>query len=81
MPLFTPPTEDQASDDFFFGRFSVQVGLSVVKVNGTFTTMPYPWLGDLADLTEGTDWFQGGRSYVISPDVAGELSAAGYEVS
>ena len=78
MPLFTPPTTTESSDDILFGRYKVRVGESVVKVNGTFTLMPYPWLGDLAGLTEGTDWFQGGRTYVISPEVASELTAAGF---
>lgn len=78
MPLFTPPTTTDHSDDWFFGRYAVTVGQSVVKVNGVFTLMPYPWLGEIADLTEGTEWFQGGRTYVISPDVAAELTAAGF---
>ena len=78
MPLFTPPTTTQSSDDRLFGRYKVNVGESVVKVNGTFTLMPYPWLGDIADLTEGVEWFQGGRTYVISPEVASELAAAGF---
>ena len=78
MPLFTPPTTTESSDDHFFGRYKVSVGESVVKVNGTFTLTPYPWLGDIAGLTEGIDWFQGGRTYVISPEVADELTAAGF---
>lgn len=81
MPTFTPPTVNEGSSDHFFGRYSIPVGQSVVKVGGVFRTTPYPWLGDIAHLTEGTEWFQGGRTYVISPEVAAELTADGYEVS
>lgn len=78
MPTFTPPTSTESSDDLLFGRYQMTVGLSVVKVNGVFTTTPYPWLGDIADLTEGVEWFQGGRSYYVNDALAAELAAAGY---
>lgn len=80
MPTFSPPTQQQsvARGDRLFDRYTMPVGLSVVKVNGTFTTQPFPWLGDLDGLTEGVDWFQGGRTYIVSNDVAAELTAAGY---
>jgi hypothetical protein len=80
MPLFTPPTVKQSSDDPFFGRYSTDVGQSVVKVNGVFTTLPFPWLGEIATLAEGEEWFQGGRTYVVSDDIASELTAAGYQI-
>ena len=81
MPTFTPPTQQQgaATGDSLFDRYTVPVGLSVVRTNGVFTTTPYPWLGDLVDLTEGSDFFLGGRTYIISNDLAAELQAAGYE--
>ena len=61
MPTFTPPTQQQgaATGDSLFDRYTVPVGLSVVRTNGVFTTTPYPWLGDLVDLTEGSDFFLG----------------------
>lgn len=80
MPTFTPPTRNESSNDHFFGRYSIPVGQSVVKVNGVFTTTPYPWLGDLAPLTDGVDYFLGGHEYTISEDIAAELTAAGYVV-
>lgn len=82
MPTFTPPTQQQGVQrgDRLFDRYTVPVGLSVVKRDGVFTTTPYPWLGEIADLTEGTDFFLGGRTYVVSDAVAGELTAAGYTV-
>ena len=81
MPLFTPPTRLEASSDPFFGRYRIPVGESVVRVNGTFTTQPYPWLGDLDGLAEGEDYFLGGHVYEVSDEVAAELTAAGYTVA
>ena len=80
MPSFTPPTEQEGSSDHFFGRYSIAVGRSVVKVNGIFTTTPYPWLGDIAELEEGVEWFQGGRTYVVTDEVATALENDGYTV-
>lgn len=79
MPTFTPPTVAQGSTDPFFGRYSIQVGQSVVRSDGTFQTVSYPWIGELqAAGVEGTDWFQGGRTYVVSDATASELTTAGY---
>lgn len=79
MPSFTPPTVLQSSSDSFWGRYSIPVGQSVVKVNGHFTLMPYPWLGELVDLTEGTDYFLGGRTYVVTEDIAAALEGDGFD--
>ena len=83
MPTFTPPTQDQGvtTGDRLFDRYTIPVGLSVVRVNGSFTTLPFPWLGDLAGLTDGTDYFLGGHVYTVTSEVAAELTAAGYTVS
>lgn len=81
MPTFTPPTVAQGSTDPFFGRYSIQVGQSVVRSDGTFQTIAYPWIGELqAAGSEGTDWFLGGRTYVITDAIGTELTAAGYTV-
>ena len=79
MPTFTPPTvEEGVAGDRLFSRYTIPVGKSVVKVNGVYVTQPYPWLGDIASLTEGVDYFLGGRTYVISSAVATALNADGY---
>ena len=80
MPTFTPPTMPQGSTDPFFGRYSIPVGISVVKRGGVFRSVPYPALMEIADLTEGVEWFQGGRTYIISDVLAAALAAEGYEV-
>lgn len=81
MPLFTPPTVKQGSNDHFFGRYSIDVGQSVLLRDGVYVTTPYPALMEVAPLVEGESWFQGGRTYVVSASVAAALVASGYEVS
>jgi hypothetical protein len=80
VPTFTPPTVNEGSSDFFFGRYSIPVGQSVVKTNGVYRTTPYPWLGDLAPLTAGVDYFLGGRTYTVTTEVGNALTADGYTV-
>jgi len=80
VPTFTPPTVNEGSSDFFFGRYSIPVGQSVVKTDGVYRTTPYPWLGDLAPLTDGVDYFLGGRTYTITQAVADALTTDGYTV-
>lgn len=80
MPTFTPPTEPQGSTDPFFGRYSIQVGVSVVKRAGVFQRTPYPALMEIAPLKEGLEWFQGGRTYVIDDATATALTADGFTV-
>lgn len=77
VPTFTPPTVLQGSHDPFFGRYSIPVGQSVVKIDGAYQTLPFPWLGEL-DGEEGTDWFLGGRTYTITEAVETALIADGY---
>jgi hypothetical protein len=79
MPTFTPPIVQEGSDDPFFGRFLTNVGQSVVWDGTTFTTTPYPWLGEIHDLVEGETYFLGGRVYQVSDATASLLQAAGYQ--
>lgn len=81
MPTFTPPTVPQGSTDPFFGRYSIPVGVSVVKRGGVFERRPYPALAEIASLEEGVEWFQGGRTYIISDAIGAALAADGFEVS
>lgn len=78
MPTFTPPTVKQSvGGDRLFSRYGVEVGQSVVKRGGTYHITPYPWLGEIADLEEGVDYFLGGRMYVVSSEIIAALSADG----
>lgn len=82
MPAFTPPTVAQPlGTGPLFGRFNLQVGQSVVRKDGVFTLMPWPWIGDLqAAGTEGTDWFLGGRTYETTEAIAAALEADGFTI-
>jgi hypothetical protein len=81
MATFTPPTyTDSAAADKFFGRFGLEVGQSVLLVDGHYVVKPYPWLGEIAVLTEGETWFQGGRTYTVSSAVEAALIADGFTV-
>lgn len=86
MASFTPPVVSDSSDDFFYGRYQIPVGQSVLLSNGHYATTPYPWLGEIrpeggTDLVEGVSWFQGGRTYTVSSAVAAALVADGYTVT
>jgi uncharacterized membrane protein YadS len=78
MPTFTTPVRYEGSSDPFWGRYTIPVGVSVVQVNGVYTEMPYPWLGTIAELEEGTTYFLGGRTYEVSDEVATALAADGF---
>lgn len=80
MPTFTPPTVPQGSTDPFFGRYSIPVGVSVVRSGGVFVRRPYPALMEIAGLVEGVDWFQGGRTYTVSSATATALTTDGFTV-
>jgi hypothetical protein len=78
LPSFTTPTRLEGSSDFFFGRYTIPVGVSVVLVDGHYVEMPYPWLGAIADLVDGETYFLGGRTYEVSESVANALEADGF---
>lgn len=81
MPFFTPPTREEALPlKGFWTRYSMQVGKSVVKISGVMTLHPFPTLQELAELTEGVDYFIGGYTYEITEAVAADLTAAGFTV-
>lgn len=75
---YSPPTQLQSTDDHFWGRYSIPVGISVLRVGDSFVRVPTPTHDELrAAGDEGTDWFRGGYEYVISESIRDELDAAG----
>lgn len=80
MPAFTPPTMPQGSTDPFFGRYSIPVGISVVKRGAAFQRVPFPALAEIADLEEGVEWFQGGRTYYVDSETAAQLEVDGFDI-
>lgn len=82
MPTFEPPTHEEGirSPERILRYFRLTTANSVVKVNGVFTSVRSPSAELLAGLTYGVDYFRGGYVYVVTPEVAAELSAAGFPV-
>lgn len=80
MPTFRGPVLQWAwpTGNRLLDRLKVDRALSVVKVNGHYQTQESPYLGDIQNLTEGVDWFQGGRTYTITQAVADALTADGF---
>lgn len=81
MPTFVTPTTTESSDDFFFGRYQITVGITVLWDGSAFVERPYTWMGEFEGLTEGETYFMGGRTYEVDSDTAALLESAGFEVS
>lgn len=77
--VFRPPTVRRPMDttDPLFRRLKINVGLSVLKTAGFYTTVESPSPEDIAAADIA---YLGGRVYPISPDEAAALTAAGYTV-
>lgn len=61
-------------------RYTINRGVSVVKVNGHYVEMPYPVYTDLLPLEANVDYFLGGRVAVeVSLAVATALEEDGFE--
>ena len=79
--FFEPPTvQDANQGDVLFSRFASPQGQTVFVTGSTVTVSPVPWMGDLVGLTEGVDYFLGGRVYLVSEAQALVLTNAGYTV-
>lgn len=82
MSSFTPPTVSWAwpTGSRLLDRLQLPRGISVVtNGQGGWTNEPYPWLGNIENLIEGTDYFLGGHFYQnLAPTVATSLTNAGY---
>lgn len=78
MPLFTPPIHEEPmrTNVAPLCYFRLTWANSVVRENGTFRSVRSPILSGIP----GIDYFQGGRTYQISDEIADELEAAGFSV-
>lgn len=66
-------------DDWFWGRYSIPVGISLILQNGHYTQKPVPTDDELtAAGTDGIDFFRGGYDYHVSGAVEAALIADGY---
>jgi len=78
MPYrFVTPTVQEAPAGFgpLFYRVELSRGVSVLKVDGTYTDVRYP---SQTELEEADAYYLGGHEYEVSDAVAAELTAAGY---
>jgi hypothetical protein len=83
LPSFTPPTHEEPIRTTVrpLNYFRLTWAASVVRVNGTFTTVRSPSQTLLQAAGEsGVDYFLGGHTYDISDETATELVAAGFDV-
>ena len=84
MPWFEPPSWEEGINTRVkpFSYFRTTVSASVVRVEGTFTTIRTPSVYQTeAAGAEGKDFFLGGRIYTIDEATASELEVAGYTVN
>lgn len=83
MPSFTPPTHEEPIRSTVrpLNYYRLTWAASVVRVNGTFQSVRSPHQDLLEAAGEhGTDYFLGGRTYVVTDAIGTELAAAGYPV-
>jgi hypothetical protein len=91
MPTFTPPLigdiprvlpDTRGPARLLMRHYSPGVrGRSVLKIDGTWTTVDIPTTDQLvAAGEEGVDWFLGGHVYTVTQDTADALADAGYVV-
>lgn len=80
MPTFKPPTHEEPmrTDVPPLRYYRLTWALSVVKVNGVYTSVRSPSSESLVGLEHGVDYFMGGHEYVVTQDVADALTLAGY---
>lgn len=79
MIYVTPSTPyPWPTGDRLTSRLNVPRGISVITDgHGGWTTTENPYLGVIRPLTEGVDYFLGGHTYDIDPDVGLSLFSAG----
>jgi hypothetical protein len=80
MTLYSPPTHEEGirSPERILRYYRLTTANSIVKVNGTFTSVRTPSAELLANLTEGVDYFRGGYVYDLDPALVTELTNAGF---
>lgn len=82
MGSFYPPTVSEGwTDEPGFRFFTRPSPRSVIKRDGAWTTVHGLDHYEILDLTEGVDYFIGGREYTdVDSAILAELEAAGYTV-
>jgi hypothetical protein len=77
MYYFTTPTVDEtpAGDNILFARYKIARGISVLRLNGVYSSFRYPSQVQ-TDIAE--EFYLGGTTTLITQQTADELTAQGY---
>lgn len=77
--LFVTPTVDEGpmGGNWLFARYTIQRGVSVLKIDDAYYEIRFPTQDDVAS---ADIFYQGGHEYIVSAEEAADLEAAGYEV-
>jgi hypothetical protein len=80
MPLYSPPTHEEGirSPERILRFYRLTTANTLVKVNGTWTSMRVPSPELLANLTHGVDYLRGGYIYDLDSALITELTTAGF---
>jgi hypothetical protein len=74
---FIPPTveETPAGGHILFARYKLPRGISVLRLNGVYSSYRYP---SLTEINEATEYYRGGSEHIIDDTTKDALTAAGY---
>lgn len=75
--IFTTPTvtETPMGEGPLFSRYNINKGVSVLRINGIYSSYRYPAQTDIATATE---FYLGGTKTLITQETADALTAQGY---
>lgn len=74
---FTTPTVEETpmGDGALFSRYKINKGVSVLRINGLYSSYRYPAQTDIATATE---FYLGGTKTLINQQTADALTEQGY---
>jgi hypothetical protein len=75
--IFTTPTVEETpmGGGVLFSRYKMTKGVSVLRINGIYSSYRYPAQTDIATASE---FYLGGTKTVITQETADALTAQGY---
>lgn len=74
---FTTPTVDEtpAGDNILFARFEIARGITVLRLNGVYSSYRYP---SQAQILGAEEFYMGGTKTLVNQETADALTAQGY---
>lgn len=75
--IFTTPTvtETPMGDGPLFSRYTINKGVSVLRINGIYSSYRYP---AQTDIDTASEFYLGGTKTLITQETADALTAQGY---